>query len=196
MKKLLVFGISAFLLALLFFVVIEIMVIYHAFLHQEDREVDAVIILGARLYGETPSPALKNRLDVALPYLKLHEDVPVVVTGAQGEGESISEAQAMQRYLIQQGVQEERIIVEANSYNTWENLQNAKQLLDARIPGGSKAVMIASNGFHLFRSKMLAERLGMKAYGLPAKTPPTVVFSGYVREFFAVIKSYLLDRLE
>jgi uncharacterized SAM-binding protein YcdF (DUF218 family) len=45
----------------------------------------------------------------------------------------------------------------------------------------------------MYRSKLLARRLGLKPYGLPAEIPPSIVFKSYVREYFATIKSILVD---
>ena len=87
------------------------------------NKVDYVIILGARLYGDIPSPALRERLIVAKDYLVDNEDVKVIVTGGQGEDELIPEAEAMAKYLVNNGIEENRIIIEDQSTSTFENLQ-------------------------------------------------------------------------
>lgn len=123
------------------------------------NSVDYVIILGARLYGDTPSPALLERLKIAKDYLIKNKDVKVVVSGGQGEDEYIPEAQAMANYLIDKGIDEERIIIEDKSTSTFENLQysldNIRELNDKE----DLEVLLVTNKYHIFRTKFLAKDL-------------------------------------
>lgn len=162
--------------------------------NSENLEVDYIIVLGARLYGDVPSPSLAERLKTACAYLKEHENASVVVSGGQGPGETITEAEAMKRYLSNKGIDENRIIREDQSTSTFENLRFSLTKIQEIDPNANPEIIIVSNDFHLFRAKMLARRLGVKPYGLPAKTPPTSMLKSYLREYFAVLKSFLLDR--
>ncbi|MFY9214058.1 MAG: YdcF family protein [Tissierellaceae bacterium] len=157
-------------------------------------KVDYVIVLGARLYRDTPSPALLERLKVANEYLKEHKDVEVIVSGGQGHDESIPEAEAMKRYLVNNGIEENRIIMEDESTNTFENLKYTRDIIRGLDEKEDYRVLIVTNKFHLFRAKFLAKRLGMVPYGLPARIPPSVIVQSYIREYFAVIKSFIFDR--
>lgn len=156
-------------------------------------EVDYLIILGARLYGEIPAPALLERLKVSKDYLIENQDVKVIVSGGQGIDELIPEAQAMAKYLIDNGIKEHRIIIEDQSTSTYENLLFSLEKLD-RMGDDKPRMLIATNKHHVFRAKFLAKRLGIEAYGLPARTPPTIIVKSYIREYFAVIKSFIFDR--
>ena len=156
-------------------------------------EVDYMIILGARLYGEVPSPALSERLKVAEIYLKDNPQLKVIVSGGQGADEYISEALAMERYLVNRGIDKNRVIVEDTSTSTYENISNSLNIIKEIDDLESPRVLLVTNRFHVFRSKLLANRLGAKAYGLPAKVPPSIVIPQYVREYFAVIKSFIFD---
>lgn len=162
---------------------------------KQSEEVDYLIILGARLYGKIPSPALLERLKVASEYLKDHKDVKIVVSGGQGLDEDIPEALAMSKYLKDDGIEADRIIIEDKSTSTFENLKFSLDRIRETDNRDNIKVLIATNKYHVFRSKLLAKRLGMVPYGLPAKIPPTVVLSSYIREYFAVIKSFFYDRL-
>lgn len=157
-------------------------------------EVDYMIILGARLYGDIPSPALYERLKVAEEYLKENTELKVIVSGGQGPDEDISEAEAMERYLLNNGIDKNKIIIEDKSTSTFENIKNSLYIIKEIDNEESPRVLLVSNSFHIFRSKFLANRLGAKAYGLPAKVPPTILITQYIREYFAVIKSFVLDR--
>ena len=69
----------------------------------EPPRADYVIVLGARLYGDLPSPALMERLRVARDYLLENGDSIAVVTGGQGTDELIPEAHAMKNFLVEIG---------------------------------------------------------------------------------------------
>lgn len=175
------------------FIIIEGLIIIEA-RKKEINKVDYVIVLGARLYGDIPAPALKERLKAAKDYLLDNEEVDVIVTGGQGADEDIAEAEAMSKYLIDSGIGMDRIIIEDKSTSTFENLKFSLDILGDSEDNQEIEVLIVTNDYHLFRSKFLAKRLGMLPYGLPAKTPPSMIPWAYIREYFAVIKSALLDR--
>ena len=78
---------------------IECLLLRHGEADNSDIPVDAVIVLGAGVNGETPSAALQSRINAAAAYLQKHPDVPVVLSGGQGPGERITEAEAMRRAL-------------------------------------------------------------------------------------------------
>ena len=52
---------------------------------------------------------------------------------------------------------------------------------------------IATNDYHVYRAKMIAEDMGMRAFGLPAKTPLLVRLPSYMRECLAVINTALFQ---
>ena len=138
----------------------------------DDKEADVIIILGAGLYGEIPSNILTSRLDAGVEYLRTHNDVTIVVSGGQGNGETISEAEAMRRYLVRRGVSESSILKEEKSTSTRENLSFSAAMLEetGRTPENTQ-IAIVTNEFHLFRAKRVADTMGFAAGGIPAKTP-------------------------
>ena len=82
-----------------------------------------VVVLGAQVQGDQPSLTLKKRLDLALSYLNDHPQAKVIVSGAQGADEAYTEAYVMAKYLIEQGVDESRVIQEEQAHDTRENLE-------------------------------------------------------------------------
>ena len=84
--------------------------------------------------------------------------------------------------------------MEQESKNTFEYIKNSKALIDKLPDAKSKKVLIVTNSFHVFRAKMLAERFGLEAYGMPCITPIYTLPNNYLREFFAVIKSWTFDK--
>lgn len=158
------------------------------------KESKYLFILGAKLYGDKPSPVLIERLKTGLVYLDAYKDTKVVVTGGQGRDELISEGQAMKDYLVNNGIEESRIILEDKSINTFQNIKYGLEKVKEFDDSDNIEILIATSKFHIFRSKFIAKRLGVKAHGLPARVPPTTVITSYIREYFAVIKTFLLDK--
>lgn len=182
------------ILLIVFFIIVESIIIMEG-RNMTKEKVDYVIILGARLYGSIPSPSLLERLKAAKEYLIKNEDVKVVVSGGQGVNEDIPEAFAMRKYLMENGIEDSRILIEDKSTSTFENLKMSLEKIKEVDDRENIKVLIATNRYHVFRARFLAKRLGMIPFGLPAEIPPTTVIKSYIREFFAVIKSFLFDRV-
>ncbi len=122
---------------------------------------DAVIVLGAGLRGENLSLILRNRLDATVGYYNQNPDAVIVVSGGQGPDEDISEAEAMERYLYEQGVPLSKIIKEDKSTSTEENFRFSKAILDERFNGNYKVAFVTDD-FHIYRAGKTAERVGFK----------------------------------
>ena len=156
-----------------------------------------MVILGCQVMADgDPSVLLQDRLDTALDYLEEHPDLTVVVSGGQGPDEPTSEAQAMADYLTAHGVEEEKVLLEPDSHNTAQNLDYSRRLLDREGIDTSDGVLLVSNGFHLTRARMLAERAGFEqvsTLAAPASHLPSRLYM-YVREPLALVKSFLFDR--
>lgn len=155
-----------------------------------------MVVLGCQVKPWGPSVLLQDRLDEALAYLADHPDMTVVVSGGQGPDEPSTEAQAMAEYLMEHGVEEDSIILETMSHNTSQNLRYTLEHLEAEGIDPSGGVVIVSNGFHLTRVRMLAERFGytnVSTLAAPSSHLPSRL-KMYVREPLALVKSFLFDR--
>ena len=151
-----------------------------------ERPIDnpqAVIVLGCQVRGETPSIMLKNRLDTALETLNEYPDTVCVVSGGKGKGEDISEAEAMRRYLTENGIPESRIINEDKSKNTRENISFSKEILDER---GIDRAIIVTNDFHQYRADIYARRNGLTVGHHSAVTRRLNLLNYWVREWAAL----------
>ncbi|MBO0467380.1 YdcF family protein [Enterococcus plantarum] len=154
---------------------------------------DTVLILGAQVRGTSkdhayPSTVLKERLDAAVPYLKEHPAATAIVCGGKGSDEPDSEANVMAEYLRANGISQKQILTEDTSTRTKENIQNAqkKQALGNTV--------IVTSDFHMYRSKLLAKRLGISEIsGLPAVSKSSARFKTYVREIVALGYGLLFD---
>lgn len=152
-----------------------------------------VIVLGAGLNGETPSISLSDRLHAAATYLKNNPDAVAVVTGGIGEGETITEAEAMQRALVGAGILPERILKEEQAKNTRENIIYSLALIREREGGTLPAqIAILSSEYHLYRAGYLAAQCEVSAVLIPARTSLSILrFNYFFREAFAVWNLWL-----
>ena len=150
---------------------------------------DAVIVLGAALHKSTPSLSLKRRLDAAVDYHSKKPDSIIVVSGGKGSQESITEADAMEQYLIEKGVPQEKILKESDSTGTYENFKFSKQILDSSLGKDYTAAFI-TNEFHIFRSVKYAKAAGFtNITHCHGNTPASYIITGTLRECLAVVYS-------
>ena len=173
---------------------VEVWVIRTGHRDESAQPADAVIVLGAGVNGTTPSVALQTRIDAAERYLKAHPDIPAVLSGGQGPGEDISEARAMYDALTDRGIDPERLILEEQSANTRQNLQNSLALLPDDY---HKTVAIVTNDFHMGRVRLLLNAAGPgRVVQVPAKLPWWWLSANYyLRESFAVVNDQVVRPL-
>ena len=156
--------------------------IKHTANEKPPNNVPFLIILGAKVKGDQMSKALYERAKTGLVYLEKNPSTKVIVTGGQGLDEKISEAEAVRRFLAENGIDNDRILIENKSVTTYENIKFSKKRY------GAKEAVIVSNDFHLYRAIKLAEELGVKSYPLAAPTPNVVKGKLYAREYLAILK--------
>lgn len=149
-------------------------------------KVDAVVILGAKV----GTPALEHRALEGLQYYQQGKANTLVLSGGQGQGESTTEAQAMEKvistHVAKTHSKMPRLILETKSTDTFQNLTNSKRL----IPN-AKAVVIVSDCYHLERAVAIAKHTGFgKVYW---NSPKPTYYANldlahyYVREAIAMI---------
>lgn len=149
-----------------------------------------VLVLGAKANNGKLSKTLINRLDTTIEYLNKHKTAKAVLCGGKENNNEFSQAEYMQKYLIEKGTDKDRLILETKSKNTFENIKFALEKLDKK----PSEIMVISSSYHLFRAKLILYRFGVLAKTVPAKTPTGAFVSSYFRETFAVIKTYLKDK--
>lgn len=149
------------------------------------QNLDAIIVLGAKVNGSAPSGALDQRIDAAADYLRHNPNTLCIASGGQGEDEGISEAECIRRGLLAQGIEESRIFLEASSTSTEENFRYSVPLL----PASATTVGVVTNNFHIFRSLKLAQVGGYAYtfYGVPASCTPAGYLHYSIREFCALV---------
>lgn len=152
-----------------------------------DAQEDYLVVLGAGVRGTTPSTILRDRINAAADYLKNNPDVICIVSGGQGPGEDISEAQCMYDHLTAAGIEAERIWMEDRSTSTGENFRFSLELIEEKTGNRPDAIRVLSSEFHLYRAGMIAEKCGISISGVPAKTSYVTLWVNYMmREIVAV----------
>lgn len=148
---------------------------------------DYMIVLGAGVNGTVPSLSLANRLTAAQAYLEENPDCIAIVSGGQGPGEDITEAEAMRRWLEARGIAPERIVMEDRATSTDENIAYSLELIRAR-GDDPDSVAIVSSEYHLYRAKCIARAQGIaQPLGVAGRTSyPVLMINYFIREAFAV----------
>ena len=159
------------------------------------RDTPVMIVLGAKVWQNGPSPALVRRLNKAYDRWLEQPDTHIILSGGKGADEPESEAKAMYDYLLSLGVPEHLLHMEDQSFSTVENLLNSKEIMrQLGFAPEQTPVVVVSNAFHLTRVRLLCSRYGLDAdtLGTPMPDLKSAVYS-YNREVFALIKSFLFD---
>lgn len=176
-----------YLVFLAVFVAVEFQ-IFKAMTKKAGDHIPCLIILGAQVRGTKITNSLMRRLDAALTYLNENPETRAIVSGGQGKGEEISEARAMADYLIAEGIEKNRILLEEASTSTIENLWFSSGLLDDM----DTSVAVVTNNFHLYRALEIGKKVGYKSLqGIAASSAPVFQLNYLVREFFAIIRMRL-----
>jgi uncharacterized SAM-binding protein YcdF (DUF218 family) len=135
----------------------------------ETRPADAIVVFGAAQYNGVPSPVFKARLDHALKLEERGLAPLVITTGGSGGDPHFTEGGVGRDYLIQQGVAAEKILSETESQTTYENVLAASRLLRKR---GAKSCLAVSDGFHLYRIKLMFSSQQIAVYASPTPASP------------------------
>ncbi|MEN6565722.1 MAG: YdcF family protein [Veillonellales bacterium] len=180
------------MLTIFILLVIELPIITAGFLVKPEPG-DTIIVLGAKLIGGEPSTMLRLRLDEAVKLYNEGYASTVIVSGAQGADEESSEALAMQSYLIFHGIPMKDILLEDQSFNTYQNLTNSQAIMREH---GLKQAIIVSNASHIHRALVLAHHLGITATGAPAPMAHNTYLTAkqYAREGAAMVALLVFNK--
>ncbi len=153
----------------------------------QEPEADYLIVLGAGVNGNIPSLSLRERLEAALNYLERYPNAVAVLSGGQGSGENLTEAQCMFDWLTARGIAPERLLKEEQATSTQENLRFSLHLIEQQSGARPQTIAVVSSEYHLCRAGLYAKQLGVTALGVPAHTSRLALRVNYqVREIFGV----------
>ncbi len=131
-----------------------------------EKTYDHIVVLGNKSPGNGLSEDMKCRLDCLLKYIDDSTNSTIIVSGGDGE------ANKMKEYLLNQGIPDDLIVLEEYSKDTYENLENTRSLVTGNV-------LVITSDYHVFRTKLLCNKLNLDWDILPAKSESTIIFKAY-----------------
>lgn len=120
----------------------------------------AALVLGAHVSKEgTPSNFLQDRLDMALQLYTQKKVKRLLLSGDHGTV-GYDEVNNMRNYLLGKGVDTRDIFLDHAGFDTYNSIVRAKDIF------GMSEMIIVSQEFHLNRALFIAEKKGVKAWGV------------------------------
>ena len=135
----------------------------------EETKADAILVLGAAQFNGTPSKVLEARLAHALDLYNKGVAPKIIVTGGGQPGDITTEATASANYLIKNGVDDSNILREVKGTSTFDSMRDASAFSKEQ---GIEEIVIVTDGFHMLRSRLIAQDFGLKVFTSPAKESP------------------------
>jgi uncharacterized SAM-binding protein YcdF (DUF218 family) len=128
---------------------------------------DAAVVLGAAVWSNSLSPVFRERINHAIELYRRRKVRKLIFTGGQGNPNEPTEAAAARSYAMANGIPAQDILVEQTSHTTYENIVNAKQLVDTN---NLKTVLLVSDPMHMRRAMTMANDIGLQASPSPTQT--------------------------
>lgn len=153
--------------------------------YSELKDIDCIIVLGAGIWGDKPSPMLEDRLLRAIELYKNNISLKIIMSGDHGK-EDYDEVNTMKDFAIEKGVPSENIFMDHAGFSSYESIYRAKEIFEA------KKIVIVTQEYHLYRALYIANQLGIEAYGV-ASDQRQYVGAGYreAREIMARNKDFV-----
>jgi vancomycin permeability regulator SanA len=134
----------------------------------EASKADVILVLGAAEYRGKPSPVLRARLDHVLELYRQGLSALVLTTGGAGGDPVHTEAEVSRKYLTENGVPAESVLVETQGSSTVESVAAATEIMRR---AGLRSAVIVSDGYHVYRVKKMLESKGIRSFASPRKDP-------------------------
>lgn len=151
----------------------------------KDKEFDCILILGAGVRGNTPSPMLEDRLLTGIELYNKNISSKIIVSGDHGK-EYYDEVNVMKNYLIENGIPSENIFMDHAGFSTYDSIYRAKEIFKA------KKVVIVTQKYHLYRSLYISKQLNLDTIGVDAEGRRYYNQTKRdIREAFAIIKDFI-----
>lgn len=132
--------------------------------YKELKDVDCILILGAGLWNNKPSPLLRDRLDTGINLYK-ENIAPKIVMSGDHINKNYDEVTAMKKYAMDKEVISSDIFMDHAGISTYDSIYRIKNIFNA------KKIIIVTQEYHLYRALYIANMLGIEAYGVKANSP-------------------------
>ena len=145
---------------------------------QNLQDIDCILILGAGVWGDRPSPMLEDRLLQGIELYKNGISNKIIMSGDHSRKE-YDEVNIMKDFAIEKGVDTKDIFMDHAGFSTYESIYRAKYIFKA------KKIIIVTQKYHLYRALYIANSFGIEAYGIPSN--PREYAGQFVREIREIL---------
>lgn len=125
------------------------------------KDIDCILVLGAGVWGDEPSPMLEDRLLEAISLYKNNVSSKIIMSGDHGR-EEYDEVNIMKKFAIEKGVPSENIFMDHAGFSSYESIYRAKEIF------GANKIVIVTQKYHLYRALYIANSLKIEGYGVGA----------------------------
>jgi uncharacterized SAM-binding protein YcdF (DUF218 family) len=149
---------------------------------------EVIVVLGAAVdpFCVPNLPAIRRTV-LAVRLLRDGRAPTLLFSGGKTEeGSTCPVAQVMADFAHEMGVPVDRMLVETESSNTWENAQNCSRLLRQR---GYRRILLVTDAIHMRRAELCFKRLGFETER--ASVPALQLYSDNLHLFRAAVHEYL-----
>ena len=155
---------------------------------------DYLLNHGGNVIGaDTPSPQLFERMKAAAVYLNENENVIAIPCGGCfRDGQKKSEARIIADYLISQGVDECRIVLEDKSTTTYENFEFGTEIIKTHSGKELSEISIAflSSDYHIHRASVIAKQSGIVNCGKVSCPTTGKSVKRFAREYIVAFEMF------
>ena len=150
-----------------------------------NKEIDCILILGAGIRNNKPSPMLEDRLLAGIEMYNNYKFTKILVSGDHMY-ENYDEVNVMKQYLIDKNIESQNIFMDHAGISTYDSIYRAKKIFKA------KRIVIVTQKYHLYRALYIAKQLDIEAYGIIAdKRKYYGQSKREIREIAARIKDFI-----
>ena len=153
-------------------------------------DIDCILVLGAGVRGNQPSPMLEARIQEGVSLYKKGVAPKIIMSGDHAN-DDYDEVNVMKSFAIHEGVPSEDIFMDHFGISTYDSIYRVKEIF------GAKKIVIVTQKYHLYRALYIANQLGIEAYGVGAD-PRKWSGATYreLREFLARNKDFVKSILK
>lgn len=140
--------------------------------------IDCILILGAGIWGDKPSPMLEDRLLEGINLYKQGVSKKIIMSGDHST-ENYDEVNIMKDFAIEKGVPSEDIFMDHAGFSTYESIYRVKEIF------GCKKIIIVTQKYHLYRALYIADKFDVESYGV--NSDPRQYAGQFLREIREIL---------